>query len=389
MENGPSMFGAWLQGDAKLVRNVRGVNAVIDEMNQTTKLHDYSITRAMRYVAGMGGDAGYEREKSAAIAGALGREPRQGGMFIATRLRPQAAGNDTRTNAAGGYTRGTEVRDVIDLLRNRARVIQLGANVFSGLTSTVQFPKVLTASSGSWMAENPGSDVAASDATFGALTLSPKTYMATTSYSRQLLQQSSLDIEYFVRNQLATAHALAIDAAALAGTGTSNAPLGLLKTTGIGSVVISAPNGGVPTYAKVMELETAISDASADADAMKFLTTPGMRSVLRQALTVPNYGTFVWENGGAPGVGSMIGYPAYISKQVPQTLVSGASSDCHAVILGDWSQLLIGEFGVMEIISDPYSQKRKNMLEICSFQMIDIGIRQPSAFAAIQDARLS
>lgn len=160
--------------------------------------------------------------------------------------------------------------------------MQLSATVLSGLSSDVAFPVQLSGSTGTWMTENGGSDVAAVDAVYGQRTLSPKIYQATTSYSRKLLAQSSLDIEAFVRNDLALAHATAIDAAAINGSGSANQPLGLLKTTGIGSVVIAANGGGVVTAAKITDLETAISDANADEAQMSFLTTPKQRGVMKK-----------------------------------------------------------------------------------------------------------
>lgn len=165
-----------------------------------------------------------------------------------------------------------------------------------------------------------------------------------------------------VRNDLALAHATAIDAAALDGSGSSNQPLGLLRTSGIGSVVISAGGGGAPTYSKILDLETAISDANADADRMAFLTTPIMRGKLRKLplMDSNSVGLPTWENvPGQPGVGSLIGYPAYVSKNVAANKTSGANSDCHCIVLGYWPSLMIGEWGLIEILFDPFAQKSR------------------------------
>lgn len=347
---------------------------------------DYSVARAILAQAEYCGK-GLEHEISAAIAKDLGMEPR--GLFVPTRLRPQATGLDTKTNAAGKYTVMTEVRDLIELLRNRAKVIQMGATVLSGLTSTIQFPRQLTGSSGAWVAENPGSDASESDATFGAVTMSPKTYAATTAFSRQLLAQSTVDIENLVRNDLAIAHALAVDAAAINGSGTANQPTGLLKTTGIGDVAIGAA-GGAPTYAFIVDLETKIASSNADEAGMAFLTTPVMRGKLKKVGYLDStYASIpLWNQvANSPGVGELIGYPAYVSNQVPSTLVKTSSSDCHAIILGYWPTLMIGEWGVLDLVVDPYALKKQGMIEITSFQLVDIAVRQPACMAAIQDAR--
>jgi HK97 family phage major capsid protein len=345
-----------------------------------------SIVRGINYLCGDRRTGGREREQSDALAKAFNRET--SGLYFATRTRLTAAGLDTKSNSTGAYTVATEVRDLIELLRNKTRVIQMGATLLSGLQGNQSFPKQATATSGSWVAQNPGSDVSDSDSSFGVLSLTPKTYQASTSFSRQFLAQATVDAESFVRNDLATAHALAIDLAALNGSGSANQPTGLLKTSGIGSVAVGT-NGGALTYELMVDLETAIASANADEAGMKFLTSPEMRGKLRkiQQIAGTTAGIPVWAQGSVAGEGNVNGYPAYVSNQVPKTLVKGSSSDCHAVLFGYWPSLLIGEWGVIEIVVDPYTKKKQNLVECTSFQMIDVGVRQPAQFAAILDAR--
>jgi hypothetical protein len=49
---------------------------------------------------------------------------------------------------------------------------------------------------------------------------------------------------------------------------------------------------------------------------------------------------------------------------------------------------MIGEWGVIEIIVDPYRLKKQGVIEVTSFVMVDVAVRHPVAFAAIQDARV-
>jgi HK97 family phage major capsid protein len=377
-------MGTWLPGNPAIQARAKFIADLLEDLTLKDR-RDYSVCRAILAAGGDKSSAGFEAELSAEIAAKLGRET--SGMYVPTRLR--AAGLDTKTNSAGAYSVATEVKDMIELLRNKAKVIRSGATVLSGLQGNQQFPRQTAASSGAWVAQNPGSDVTDSDAAFGALILSPKTYQASTSFSRQFLAQSTIDAESFVRNDLATAHALAIDLAALNGSGSSNLPLGLLKTSGIGSVAIGT-NGGPPTAGSITDLETAIADANADEAGMAFLTSPKMRGKLKKIGKLDSlYASLpLWESG-PNGEGSMNGYSALVSNQTPQTLVKGSSSNCHAIILGYWPSLLIGEWGVIEILSDPYSKKRQGLVEVTSFQLVDIGIRQPASFAAITDATLT
>jgi HK97 family phage major capsid protein len=379
---------------AKKSGNSSGLAAPTVESLTPKERREYSVRRAILSMADKTVDAKFEQDISDDIAKSIGRASR--GIYIPTRLQPMATGLDTKTGSGSDakYTVATEVRDLIELLRNSTKVINpLGATVLAGLSSNIQFPRQLTGSYGSWVLENPGSDVTQHDATFGVLSLTPKTYQATTAFSRQLLAQNTIDIENFVRGDLATAHALALDLAAIDGLGSANQPKGVLRTTGIGSVTMGA-SGGVPTYAKVVELETNVATANADEAGMKFLTTPGIRGVLKSVAVVnATYGTTpLWgQMGNAPGAGEMIGYPAYVSNQVPSTKDSTDASVhvCHCIILGSWPSLLIGEWGVLDLVVDPYALKKQGMIEVTSFQMVDVGVRQPANFAAIQDAKLS
>ena len=320
-----------------------------------------------------------EREISLSIAKDLKTVPQNGGVYVPLRIR--AAGLDTKTNAAGAYLTEKRLGDIIDALRAHTRVLQLGAQVLTGLKYAQLFPVELTSTTATWVAENGGSDVSDSDSTFGQRTLTPKTLQSTTSISRQLLAQANQDLELWTRNRIGKAHALALDAAAINGSGSANQPLGLLKTSGLGDVALGA-SGLAPTADGIRALEASVASANADSDYCAFLTTSVMRQKLRAVPELTGGSNPIWEDS------EMLGYPAFASNQVPATLTKGANNDCNAIIFGDWSMLLVGEFlGALEIVLDPYRLKKQGMVEISSFGMYDIMLTQPSALAAIQDAR--
>jgi hypothetical protein len=81
------------------------------------------------------------------------------------------------------------------------------------------------------------------------------------------------------------------------------------------------------------------------------------------------------------------GYRAEVSTQVPVQPHEGhLGRYLLAIIFGDWSQLIYGEWGILELITDPFRLKKQGMIEVTSFQMADVGIRIPAAFDAMQDA---
>jgi HK97 family phage major capsid protein len=362
--------------------SVRGLLTMSDR-----EARRYSLVRAIQAQAS--GDwrkAGLEQEVSDAIAAKMPSEyQRRGGFFMPTNI-PHGVGSRTALSAGGSGTGAdlifTQRGSFIDLLRNRALVARLGAEIVSDLQGPVEFPKQLTAGSIQWLGEaGQGTE---SNLTTGRVPLAPKTIRARQSYSKQLLRQGDA-IEEFVRADLFATAMLGIDRAAIAGAG-GDEPLGVLGTEGIGLVEIGE-DGGALTYGHAVDLEAAIDVANApDAMTRAFLTTPAVRAKFRKIAELGNTIALPAWRGGALD-GELVGSPAYTSNQVPSNLVKGDSTDCHALMYGDWSQLLIGEFGVMEIDADRYSRGDYGEIIVRVFHMVGVAIRNPEAFAVITDAR--
>jgi len=345
---------------------------------------EYSIVRAL--LASATGDwskAGFELEVSRQISKRVGKESK--GFFLPTDLQVRAP-LATTTTAAGGAAVATTIYPLIELLRNRMMVRNMGASVFSGLSGNVAFPRQTAAATLYWTGEVPGSDVTESEATFDQAVLTPKTAQATTAYSRQLLGQASIDIESFVRNDLVRINALGLDLAAINGSGSANQPRGILNQTGIGSVA-GGTNGLAPGWAHIVGLESAVAIANADLGELGYLTNTSVRGKLKQVQKA-TYLDFIWKDApGGNGIGEMNGYKAGASNQVPSDLTKGTSVGvCSAILFGNWTELLIGEWGVLELITDPYAQKKKGNIEVTSFIMADINVRHAVSFAAMVDA---
>lgn len=355
-------------------------------MNQREE-QAYSLTRAINVAAGIDKGDCFELEVHNEISKKLGRNSK--GIFVPLNLK-------SRVMNAGPLTTGASpngaplvphvLMPMIDILRNRMLVRQMGATVLSGLRGTIDLPRMSGASTLSWTGENPGADVGDSVETFELLTLSPKTAQANVPFTRQMLAQSSEDVEMIVRDDLIKVAAIGLDKAAISGTGAGNQPTGILNTTGIGDVAMGA-NGGVPDWPSIVALEGKVDTANALVGNLGYLSTPGIKSKMKTAPKDGTYPVFIWENGGSdPGFGEMNGYRAGATNQVPANLTKGTSNNCHAIIFGNWADLMIGEFGVIELIADPYSKKKQGIIEVTSFIMVDIGVRHPVSFAAIQDA---
>ena len=115
-------------------------------------------------------------------------------------------------------------------LRNNLLARKLGVRVLSGLRGNISIPKYATGTTAGWVSE--GGALTGSDMTFDPVTLTPKHAGGITEMSRQLILQSSPDIEQLIRDDLAAVLAQAIDSALIKGGG-ANEPTGVLSTAGI------------------------------------------------------------------------------------------------------------------------------------------------------------
>lgn len=267
--------------------------------------------------------------------------------------------------------------ELIELLRNIARVIAKGATVLSGLSGPVPFPKQTGGVAASWVQENPASDVGETNPTFGTVSLSPKTLQAYVAYSRQLLAQASLNVEAMVRNELAIAHGLAVDRAALHGSGAGNEPLGIYKSPGVNTVAMA----GVPTYAKLVDMLGAVADDNAYMGNLGFLTTALMAAKLMQILEFAAAGSrAIWT--GDLLEGQVAGYGAAATNQISKVMstLEPTGGTEHGIVFGNWSECLIGFWGAMELVVDPFTLARKGLIGVTSFQMADIVLRHGESF---------
>ena len=214
--------------------------------------------------------------------------------------------------------------------------------------------------------------------------MTPNRLGAKTHISKQLLAQSSISVEQFVRNDLDTAVRIAVDYAAINGSGSGNVPEGILNVTGIGNVA-GGTNGLLPTFDHIIDLETAVSVDNADIGALAYLTTPGIKGALKKAKTDSGSGLFVWGQDAQ----TLNGYRAAVSTQVPSDLVKGSSSDAHAIIFGNWNDLILASWGGFDIVVDPYTLATQATVRVIVNSWWDMAVRHPESFAAMKDALIS
>ena len=252
--------------------------------------------------------------------------------------------------------------DFIDVLRNSSAVMQ-NATILNGLSGDVKIPKKTAASTAAFISSEGGAS-SESEMTIGSVTMSPKTLGAHTDVTRQLMIQSSLDVENLIRNDLAGSMAVAIDNAALEGSGSSGNPTGITNTTGINTVSLSS--AAAPTFAEMVSMESAVAVDNALLGGLVYIVHPTNAGTLKTTTKDSGSGQFVLTNN------EINGYPVVVSAQLT----------ANNYVFGNMQDLLVGLFGGLDIVVDPYSNSTSGTVRVVALQSCDVNVRHAVSFCA-------
>ena len=326
----------------------------------------FSLIKAIRAMANPNDaraqrEAAFEFEVARAAADAYGRTP-QGIMLPVDVLRNWKRDLNSNDDAAL-FTDDFRGNDFIDVLRNASSVMQAGARMLTGLSGDVKIPKKTAASTAGWISTEGGA-ASESEMTVGTVSMVPRNLGAFTDLTRQLMLQSSLDVEALIRDDLAQALALAIDKAGLEGTGSSGQPTGILSTSGVNTVTAFA--AAVPTFAEVVTLETALAEDNALMGNLAYILPASMYGGLKTKEKATGTAQFVVEPGN-----TINGYRAIVSNQ----------ATAGNLYFGNFSDLLIGMWAGLDILVDPYTSSTSGTVRIVALQTVDVAVRHAVSFA--------
>ena len=347
--------------------------AVVDLTEKEAR--SYSICAAIMQAAT--GARGFEREISDELAKKLNRQTN--GILVPTQLQKRAL--DATVAATAKNLVPTERIEFIELLRNMAVVLAAGATYLPGCIGNIPFARQSGPGTATWTGDNPGAGVASSDPGTELFTMSPKQLMACRTYSKQLLTQTGGFADTYVTRDLAAVHALEVDRVALHGSGSSNQPLGLAGMTGVGSVAGGA-NGAAPNWGHVVGLETQCALANALLGNLAYVTNNKARGLLKQTLVASAAGSdMIWAKDN-----TINGYRAFATNQVAGNLPKGNANNCSAIFYGNWPELLVAEWGALDMVTDPFSLADRGLIRVISAQLVDINARHPGSFSVMLDA---
>lgn len=309
----------------------------------------------------------------------------------AGKTRVMSAGDD----AAGGYWVPPQIlADFIELLRPNVVVEAAGATVIDDLVgSPVEIPKQTGGATAYWVGENE--DLTASDVTAGQLKLEPHELGALVKLSARLLRISSPGAEGIVRADMARVLAEAVDLAALRGSGSSSQPLGVGQTSGIGTEAIGA-NGGRCTLEYADKMRQNLAVANALKGKLGYVSHPtvfgGMRRERIANFSGQAAGGYVFAGFSDSALKDKLGYPFFETTQLPTNLTKGTGTTLSEVYFGNWSELIIGMWGGLELLASNVAADGttgafvRNQVWIRAIMEVDTAVRNAASFCLINDA---
>lgn len=247
----------------------------------------------------------------------------------------------------------TDLYDIIEPLRAKNVLLNAGAKFYTGLSNNVQLP-VMTGANVGWAGEV--GEAAGGGTAFGNVVLQPKRLTAFVDISKMLLAQDSIGVENAIRMDLINAINSKIESTILgSGAKTAGSPAGMF-------------NGKTPTkvtdFEGLVGLEALVEENNVLGD-IAYIASPSAKASFRNMMK------------GSKGTAQL----AYIDSSLDGTPVYSTSNvAAKQFIVGDFSNLAIGQFGGIDITVDPFSKASTGMVRLVVNAYFDATMIRPEAF---------
>lgn len=264
----------------------------------------------------------------------------------------------------------TEKGDFIESLKKYLVLEQLGVQYLTNLNGNIEFGASTVPASPSVKTETEASEEYTM--TLANRTLSPVRGAVKGIFSKQLMHQTSYNVEEVLRSELL---------AGMLGRAEAHAIAEVLASAG--TTVAMDTNGAALSFAKAIELLNAPSDTNSNGTNNAFITNSAVRAAAQQVALDSGSGRFLWEHTTPR---QFLGEQAVVTNHMPSNLSKGsADSTLSAIAYGDFSAVTIGFWGGIDLIVDPYSLANSGQIQLVLNFFHDSVVRQPGNLAVIKD----
>jgi HK97 family phage major capsid protein len=231
-------------------------------------------------------------------------------------------------------------------------MVEAGANYMTGLVGNVSIPAYSGTNVG-WA----GEIAAASDGagTFSEVTLEPKRITAYLDVSKQFLLQDSVSAEALLKNDIVKAISNKLEATILGdAAGSTTQPEGIFN--GVDTIEDTS-------YTTMVGLIQTLEEANVNGE-IKYIVSPAIKAKLKTTSKDSGSGLFVMENGEVDGIPVL------------------STSACKGIVVGNFEDYVIGQWGGIDLTIDPYSQATNGKVRLVVNAYFDAKPRRAEAFVA-------
>ena len=251
----------------------------------------------------------------------------------------------------------TDKLNILSPLMGKSILAEAGATFLTGLVGNISIP-TYTGSTCGWKGELEAADNG--KGSFGSVELSPKRLTAYIDISKQFLTQDSVGAEEMLRADIVNALVAKLESTIFGeAAGDTTKPAGIFNGAEVAA----------PSYQGVCEAEAAVTDYSGE---KRFVMSPTAKSAFKQATISGTKSDLrlLLEDGEVDG------YPVSDSSNV----VAGGYA------FGDFSELVVAQWGGIDIVVDPYTLATKNAIRLVINAYFDAKVRRDGAIKAYKIA---
>ncbi|HFG0113218.1 TPA: phage major capsid protein [Escherichia coli] len=307
-----------------------------------------------------------EAEYSAMAAGAAmqrGRAARGGSVFVpAAALRAASEGN-TKATLTAVTDEKLLTESYVEMLLPQSVLGRLGVTVLSGLNSPIAVPKMTASSVDAFGFVDENGSAPESKAEFANVKMAPKTFAGGNPISRQSLKTVP-NIATLITDHINKAVRIKLEQLILSDKDNTRGPAGLVKQLVDGGRVTKK---AAFSYKDFLKEIAALTDAGVPAQAIKFAMSGATAAELESTLKDNGVSGYIIENG------KLAGYDVVTSGVIP----------ADHIVLGDFSGIMIGEWGGLELDMDDTTYRAQSAIVPRIWVDLDFTVVQPEALKVL------
>lgn len=286
--------------------------------------------------------------------------------------------------------------EFVDLIYAQTVIDKLPVFIANPTGNPFKIPKLSTGSTAYWSGESDA--ITPSEVTIDQISMTPKKAVGMVEISNEMIMRADPSAEEIVKTDMSKAIGNLIDLGFLQGTGSNDQPTGILNTSNIQEVIAGALAGTAAVISgdKLSHFVEAIEEANGIFQA--WVMRPRTKfeiSRLKDSNGDYLINEMLWKAIDKPP--QLLGFPYYVTTQIPKNLTVGGDNDCTYILGGQWDTITIARWNGMRmdvsseasyvVNGTTYSTFQRDCSLIRGISEVDIALRLPAVMGMLTEIK--